>query len=106
MVRTHPRSPSPEPSSSGSLLKRLKTTHSPESFDPIPHFAQGVLDAPSVQKLHDHYVCSEPFKYAVVERLFDDGLLRGVKDECLRELCFTEKETDIYKVCSIPSIQY
>lgn len=101
MVRTHPRSPSPEPSTGSSILKKPKTTHTPSPFsDPTPHFASNVLSAETVQKLHASYITSEPFKYAVVDKLFDDELLGKVKDECLRELSFTEKETDIYKVPS------
>jgi hypothetical protein len=44
------------------------------------------------------YASSEPFKHALVEKLFRDDFLQKVKDECLSELHFTEKETDIYKV--------
>ena len=106
MVRTHERSPSPT-ASADSLLKRLKTTHTPSSsHEPdstrdsaIAQFADGVLSDPgNIQKLHTTYMANEPFKFCVLDELFQDGLLRNVKDECLKELSFTEKETDIYKV--------
>jgi prolyl 3-hydroxylase /prolyl 3,4-dihydroxylase len=103
MVRTHERSPSPT-SSADSLLKRLKTTHTPShdsdrARNVIAQFADGVLSDPgNIQKLHTIYTANEPFKYCVLDKLFQDGLLRNVKDECLKELSFTEKETDIYKV--------
>ncbi|KAJ7498495.1 nuclear protein [Mycena latifolia] len=110
MARTHRRDSSPS-SKDSSLIKRLKSSHvtSPQvgpanghvngsAPDPTPHFADGVLDHTSIAQLHSGYVSSEPFKYAIVEKLFQDDLLQKVKDECLSELSFTEKETDIYKV--------
>ncbi|KAJ7756001.1 Oxoglutarate and iron-dependent oxygenase degradation C-term-domain-containing protein [Mycena metata] len=66
--------------------------------DPTQRFADGVLDHTSIAQLNAGYASSEPFKYAVVEKLFQDDLLQKVKDECMNELSFTEKETDIYKV--------
>ena len=100
MVRTHERSPSPS-GSSDSLLKRLKTAHTTSDLDvggPVSQFADGVLDPDNIQKLHTTYAANEPFKYCVLDKLFQDDLLVHVKDECLKELSFTEKETDIYKV--------
>ena len=100
MVRSHERSPSPT-GSSDSLLKRLKTTHStnPDAGGPLAQFADGVLDPDNSQELRTTYMANEPFKYCVLDKLFQDHLLENVKDECLKELSFTEKETDIYKVC-------
>lgn len=70
----------------------------------MKQFAEGILDAGNIQKLNNSYTTSDPFKYAVVDTLFQNNLLINVKDECLRELCFTEKETDIYKVsCQVRS---
>ncbi|KAJ7223939.1 nuclear protein [Mycena rebaudengoi] len=95
MARTHRRSSSPGPNSA--LIKKLKSSHVSVP-DPSSHFANGVLDHTSIAELHSAYATNEPFKYAVVEKLFQDPLLEKVKDECLSELSFTEKETDIYKV--------
>ncbi|RDB20118.1 Prolyl 3,4-dihydroxylase ofd1 [Hypsizygus marmoreus] len=112
MARTHDRSPSPSPDA---VIKRLKTSHAaasgsngttttngtsqPEKFEePINQFALDLFDHNATAKLHAGYVANEPFKYAVIEKLFQDELLKKVKDECLSELSFTEKETDIYKV--------
>ncbi|KAJ7771131.1 nuclear protein [Mycena maculata] len=111
MARTHRRDSSPGPSDA-SLIKKLKSSHvsspavttnghvngSAAVADPTPQFADGVLDHTSIAQLHSGYVTSEPFKYSIVEKLFQDDLLQKVKDECLSELSFTEKETDIYKV--------
>jgi hypothetical protein len=95
------------------LIKKLKSSHvsSPagaangqvngRAADPTPHFADGVLDHTSIAQLHSGYASNEPFKYAVVEKLFQDDLLQKVKDECMTELNFTEKETDIYKACAL-----
>ncbi|KAF4575257.1 hypothetical protein EYR40_005007 [Pleurotus pulmonarius] len=100
MARTHERSPSPE--HGDALIKRLKTTHvsqiATRDSDPTGCFATDVLDHTNIQRLHKEYSASEPFKHALVEKLFQDDLLKKVKDECLSELSFTEKETDIYKV--------
>lgn len=108
MARTHSRSPSLGPLP----VKRQKTTHdsaalcsasltspltSPDA-DPTPYFAPDVLSQSSISSLNSAYNTNEPFKYALVEKLFQDDLLKKVKDECLSELSFTEKETDIYKV--------
>ncbi|PPQ67568.1 hypothetical protein CVT25_012062 [Psilocybe cyanescens] len=119
MARIRDRSPSPIPSPT-SLLKKLKTTHVSSSdpsvhnlptppndlstdsltkiTDPTPHFANDLFDHNNIAALNQSYLESEPYKYAVVDKLFQDDLLRRVKDECLSELNFSEKETDIYKV--------
>lgn len=110
MTRTRERSPSPDgPDDSRNLIKRLKTSHTPstnghkdtlshdETSQPS-HFANGVFDHNNISRLHSTYTTNTPFKYSIVEKLFQDELLTGVKDECIAELSFTEKETDIYKV--------
>ncbi|KAG6891719.1 hypothetical protein C0992_010122 [Termitomyces sp. T32_za158] len=93
MARTHSRPQSPDP-----VVKRPKTSHVDIPLDPTGHFSNDLFDHNSTAKLHAAYKASNPFKYAVVEKLFQDDLLKKVKDECLSELSFTEKETDIYKV--------
>ncbi|KAJ6616232.1 nuclear protein [Mycena sp. CBHHK59/15] len=112
MARTHRRDSSPSSNDSSTLIKKLKSSHVTQpatlgganghvngsAYDPSPQFADGVLDHTNIAQLHSGYVSNEPFKYAVVEKLFQDDLLQKVKDECLSELSFTEKETDIYKV--------
>ncbi|KAJ7693866.1 nuclear protein [Mycena rosella] len=113
MARIHRRDSSPS-SRDASLIKKLKSSHAApqvaapsctpnglangSASDPTPQFAEGVLNHTSIAQLHSGYASNEPFKYAVVEKLFQDDLLQKVKDECLSELSFTEKETDIYKV--------
>ena len=107
MVKTHPRSPSPEePKASG--MKRPKIGHESSSkpVQPTPQdlaacFAPDLFDETHVGGLAASYSTSEPFKHALVQKLFQDDLLQQVKDECLSELHFTEKETDIYKVCAL-----
>ena len=102
---------------SGTDPKRLKTTHVSLSDTPSPpavstaiapsfntntdlasQFANEIFNHNYIAKLRTDYLDSDPFKHAVVEKLFQDELLVKVKDECLR-LNFTEKETDICKVC-------
>ncbi|KAK7696005.1 hypothetical protein QCA50_000645 [Cerrena zonata] len=120
MVVTHERSPSPTTEEQPTLLKRMKMSHISESAlgssssssdqtssgktlsaastDPSPHFAPELLHPNNIHRLNSEYAGSEPFKHAVVEKLFQDELLKSVKDEILSELSFSEKETDIYKV--------
>ncbi|TCD70803.1 hypothetical protein EIP91_001493 [Steccherinum ochraceum] len=106
MVVTHERSPTPETTEEQpSLLKRMKHHHISSSTttngvgeDPTPFFATDLLHPNTIHRLHTEYAGSAPFKHAIVEKLFQDPILKGVKDECLSELSFTEKETDIYKV--------
>ncbi|KAF6761931.1 nuclear protein [Ephemerocybe angulata] len=96
---------------SGKKTKKTTTTtngngmHSPPTtpveIAPSPaagRFNNGLFESDNINRLHKSYITNEPYKYAVVEKLFQDELLKNVKDECLRELSFTEKETDIYKV--------
>ncbi|TFK46891.1 hypothetical protein OE88DRAFT_1714704 [Heliocybe sulcata] len=88
-----PRSPSLELPTSGSNGSSF-----PVLADPTPHLHNGLLDSENVEQLHHNYETSKPWKHVVVDKLFQDELLRNVKDEILSELSFTEKETDIYKV--------
>jgi hypothetical protein len=110
MAKTHSRSPSPGPETGGP--KRLKIGHqshtSTDVTNPVPgtatsqdvisSFTPDLFDEDNVRRLASSYSTSEPFKHALIENLFRDDLLLHVKDECLNELHFTEKETDIYKV--------
>lgn len=106
MTRTRERSLSPDPTSG---IKRLKTLHGASNGangtfvgdkpqDYISNFASDLFDHNTIAKLRSAYVTNEPFKFAVVDKLFQDDLLKKVKDECLSELSFSQKETDIYKV--------
>lgn len=75
------------------LKKKQKRKHVHKS-----DFAEGLFDDANVNRLNSEYHESKPFLHAVVDKLFQDDLLSLVKDECLKELCFTEKQTDIYRV--------
>ena len=110
MTRTRERSSSPDsesPTSPG--IKRFKTWHNSsngtngtssgdKTQDYTSQFASELFDHNNIAKLRSGYLTNEPFKFAVVEKLFQDDLLKKVKDECLSELSFSQKETDIYKV--------
>ncbi|KAI0307124.1 Oxoglutarate and iron-dependent oxygenase degradation C-term-domain-containing protein [Multifurca ochricompacta] len=101
MAKTHPRSPSPELRTS--KLKRIKIEHPSNPLPPLPKdlaacFTPDLFEAANVGRLVSSYSTSQPFKHALIEKLFQDDLIQQVKDECLSELHFTEKETDIYKV--------
>lgn len=68
------------------------------------NLATGLLNEDNLKRLRREYADSEPYKYARIETLFQDDLLRKVKDECLTHLSFTEKETDIYRVSASVAI--
>lgn len=79
--------------------KRFKSEHSPvKAVNHIASFADGLFNDSNVQELHQAYEESGPFLHVVVDELLQNNLLVKVKDECLSELSFSEKETDIYKV--------
>jgi Rps23 Pro-64 3,4-dihydroxylase Tpa1-like proline 4-hydroxylase len=102
MTRTRERSPSLDLTSG---IKRIKTYHDsahgahgdkPQSC--ISQFVPELSDHSYIARLRAGYLTNEPYKFAVVDKLFQDELLKKVKDECLSELSFSQKETDIYKV--------
>lgn len=111
MPSVHPRSPSP---ANHANCKRAKVTHQSSANglngtngsrekaedDVATQFTPELFDHNHIAKLRGTYQNSTPWKYAVLESLFNDDLLKSVKDECRSELSFTEKETDIYKVTS------
>lgn len=90
-VRNRTESPAPP-----QKRTKLETPSTSTSFG--AQFATGLLDETSASRLHEEYIASEPYKHVVIEKLFKDDLLRSVKEEILRNIHFTEKETDIYKV--------
>lgn len=85
--------------------KRQKLAHNTttDSVDVKSLFDPNVIDTQNIQEQHSAYEESTPYKHAVIPRLFQEDLLVGVKDECITQLNFTQKETDIYKVCMIPT---
>jgi prolyl 3-hydroxylase /prolyl 3,4-dihydroxylase len=95
MAPTRFRSPSPV-----APQKRLKPNLLTNDSTMVSRFAEDLLTDASAMKLQSIYQHSEPFKYCVLDKLFEDNLLKRVKDECIGELSFTEKTTDIYRVSS------
>lgn len=91
MTQTRLRSPSPP--ASNKRAKRFALTDDIES-----RFTSGLLAHTNALKLNQEYLSSEPYKYCIIDKLIDDALLTQVKDECIDQLSFTEKSTDIYKV--------
>ncbi|KAG8218926.1 nuclear protein, partial [Butyriboletus roseoflavus] len=100
MAQVRPRSSSPTVHEAHH--KKPKTSHTSDDTDAgsdvVAHFATALFDPSNVERLRTGYADSTPFKHVVVDTLFRDDLLRNVKDECVKHLSFTEKETDIYKV--------
>jgi hypothetical protein len=95
MAPSHPRSPSP--SDESRATKRVKLVDN-TSRDVVADFYAGLLEPANATRLHEDYAASKPYLHGVIDKLFDDALLHSAADEIIRELHFTEKETDIYKV--------
>lgn len=91
-----------EDATTANATAAASSSFSPSS-DPETHFASELFSPNNIHRLHMEYVSSEPFRHVIVEKLFQDELLKKVKDEALSELSFSEKETDIYKVRRFPS---
>lgn len=95
-------SPAKKPKIDSAVLEQQQRAKSDEATerhqDHISLFTPNLFDPSNIHRLNNYYHASEPFKYALVEKLFQDDLLKNVVDECLSELHFTERETDIYKV--------
>lgn len=51
-----------------------------------------------LRQLHDH---SQPYKHAVIDKLFDPEFLKRARKEITEQLSFREKETDI---CTSPRL--
>ena len=93
-----------EASEGAPSAKKQKVSHQDSNF--ASNFATGLLNEANVERLNSSYKCSEPYLHAVVDKLFQEDLLSKVKDECINELSFTEKETDIYKVRLLLLLQF
>src|SRR5436309_2454424 len=98
MAPTRVRSPSPSPSVQPSPKKSKTESSAPYDEGVASKFAPNLFHTENVTRFKEEYTGSAPFKHAIVGQLFDDTLLRKVKDEILGQLSFSEKETDIYKV--------
>ncbi|KAG0147769.1 hypothetical protein CROQUDRAFT_655781 [Cronartium quercuum f. sp. fusiforme G11] len=84
------------------VQKRLKLTQSsswPE-VDTLPTTAFGSSDllTTSAPRLNAEYASASPYHHAVLQDIFDDQILRNARKEIKENLCFTPKETDIYKI--------
>ncbi|KAF9450938.1 hypothetical protein P691DRAFT_788192 [Macrolepiota fuliginosa MF-IS2] len=98
-ARARDGSPDAENADPAKLIKRLRTSlDTTPDTDPGINFAPGVFDHNNIARLSATYNSSQPFKHALVEKLVQADLLVKVKDECISQLSFSEKETDIYKV--------
>jgi prolyl 3-hydroxylase /prolyl 3,4-dihydroxylase len=82
--------------SNGSSKKRALSQDG--SNDVVSRFRQGLFDKAVLDKHEKAYAESEPYKHGVIHNLIDDSLLRSVRNEILKHLHFTPKETDIYKI--------
>lgn len=61
-------------------------------------FNAKVWDERFQEEMKEEIEHSEPYRWGTIKELMDDTLLRNVRKEMLREIAFTQKETDIYKV--------
>ncbi|KAF3481873.1 uncharacterized protein GIQ15_04632 [Arthroderma uncinatum] len=63
-----------------------------------PSFEEGLLEKDTLEKYKEAYAKSGPYKHGVISPLFNQDLLRSVRNEIQEHISFTEKETDIYKI--------
>jgi Rps23 Pro-64 3,4-dihydroxylase Tpa1-like proline 4-hydroxylase len=98
MAPTRTRSVSPSPTTEPTTKKPRTDSDAPDSEGVTSSFAPDLFHPDTIHKFKTEYTESEPYKHAVVGQLFDDDLLKSVKDEILAQISFTQKETDIYKV--------
>lgn len=98
MAPTRVHSPSPV-----GPEKRLRPNSPAEDSTLYSCFAEDLLSNTNAMNLRTAYQESQPFKYCILDKLFDDTLLKNVKDECIDELSFSEKTTDIYRVSCMNS---
>ncbi|KAF2467477.1 uncharacterized protein BDR25DRAFT_62810 [Lindgomyces ingoldianus] len=82
-----------EAAANGSSKKRAISDTEAQS-----NFRKGLFDAKVLQQYTDFYATSQPYKHAVIQHLVDDTLLRNVRNEIRKNISFTPKETDIYKI--------
>ncbi|KAK5697048.1 putative component of NuA3 histone acetyltransferase complex, partial [Elasticomyces elasticus] len=68
------------------------------SEEAATRFRDGLFDGAEQQRYTKEYAQSAPYKHGVLCPVFNDTLLRSVRDEIQEHLHFTEKETDIYKI--------
>ncbi|KAG2204970.1 hypothetical protein INT47_002594 [Mucor saturninus] len=80
---------------SQNTAKRLKTE---ETNSVEEKFFPGLFSQESRDTIRKAVLSSQPYPHCKISQLVDDSLLRRVHKEIYRELNFTNKETDIYKV--------
>lgn len=88
----------PEVEEEDHVVKRIKLTQSNTAFS-----SPSVLTSSSFQ-LRKEYDTALPYHHAVLHNIFDDQILRNARREIKQNLCFTPKETDIYKVSGSHSL--
>ncbi|CUS07688.1 unnamed protein product [Tuber aestivum] len=81
-----------------SPTKKGKSSAGSIPTDFRPFFRVGLLDEAVEGKYRSEYASAEPYKHAVIHGLIDDSLLRKVREEVLKNVEFTPKETDIYRI--------
>lgn len=78
------------------IKKKSKTSLSDEEAK--KRFRKGLFDRKVLNTYTEEYAKSTPYKHSVIHGLVDDKLLRAVREEIKKNVSFTPKETDIYKI--------
>jgi Rps23 Pro-64 3,4-dihydroxylase Tpa1-like proline 4-hydroxylase len=92
-AKTGMRSPSPP---MPNFDKPLEAALSQEDIE--KSFRDGLFAKDVLQKYSSEYAKSQPYKHGVISSLIGDTLLRSVRNEISKNVHFTPKETDIYKI--------
>ncbi|MCJ1378406.1 hypothetical protein MMC17_001504 [Xylographa soralifera] len=76
--------------------KKRRNTTAKEDYR--NRFRPDLFDQISLEDERQNYTHSSPYRYGVISQLIEPNLLKNVRQEILKNLSFTPKETDIYKI--------
>lgn len=83
--------------------KVLEQTAPGQSRTADSPFHPTLLDPANVDRLRQAHDKSNPYKHAVIDKLFDEAFLKRARQEITEQLSFREKETDICEL-AFPSL--
>ncbi|GMM28784.1 oxidative DNA demethylase [Martiniozyma asiatica (nom. inval.)] len=79
--------------------KKISIKQTPQEEAAAKDYFQSHVFEPNFKNaLTDSVKDSEPYRWGTIKNLINEELLRNVRKEIMKEIEFTKKETDIYKV--------
>lgn len=81
------------------VKKKISIKQTPEEEAKAKEYFQThIFEDSFKENLKNEIKESKPYKWGTIKNLINDELLRNVRNEIIKEIEFTKKETDIYKV--------